>query len=463
MSHDIATKIEEWRTQLLDTTKRNPLINFKIGSAGGIALVHPEPCDIWDRLVVKSDNLTFVWKRDLVGQPTAEVETSEGSSPGDADHSEAAKKESNQVIVDKCRLSPRLRPDHLLTDFPDEKLSARLKRLAMNSREALAEQGVAILYIAFGFLRWFESIDSKDEILSPLLLVPVRLERDNVEAPWKLLAEDEETLPNHSLAQLLSNDFRLNLPVPEDDPADADDPNVRTRYFGEIQQCIRDLPRWEVLDEVDLGTFGLQKLAMWVDLGKNRDRIACHDLCRAVASDPTLESRQPKDLPEDGELDQRTHPSKTLHILDADSSQHKAICAATRGASFVLDGPPGTGKSQTIANIIAEFLAIGKTVLFVSEKAAALEVVQRRLHEKGLADFCLACHSHTAHNGTVVAELGRCLGLKQENYANVTEELQRLDGVCPANRVGGGRGVTLSGSDARLLRKGIWTKRGGFS
>src|SRR5205085_12692635 len=107
------------------------------------------------------------------------------------------------------------------------------------------------------------------------------------------------------------------------------------------------------------------------------------------ARDPTVGLRWPSDLPRAEELDQKTLPSKTFHILDADSSQHEAIEAVKGGASLVLDGPPGTGKSQTIANVIAESLAVGKTVLFVSEKAAALEVVQQRLQRNGLGDFCL--------------------------------------------------------------------------
>ena len=92
----------------------------------------------------------------------------------------------------------------------------------------------------------------------------------------------------------------------------------------------------------------------------------------------------------------------------------------------MLDGPPGTGKSQTIANVIAEFLAVGKTVLFVSEKAAALEVVQRRLQERSLDDFCLACHSHRANKRAVLAELGRCLGLESDKTRDPAEDLQRL-------------------------------------
>src|SRR5262249_9579697 len=150
----------------------------------------------------------------------------------------------------------------LLTDFEDRLLAARLTRLALNARESLTEQGVTILYVAFGFLCWFESPDSQVEIRSPLLLVPVRLERDSVEAPWRLQVEDEEILPNHSLAQLLSNDFRLRLPVPEEGLGDPDDPNWRIHYFGEVERCVSHLPRWEVLDEVALGSFSFQKLAM---------------------------------------------------------------------------------------------------------------------------------------------------------------------------------------------------------
>src|SRR5690606_10720789 len=117
-----------------------------------------------------------------------------------------------------------------------------------------------------------------------------------------------------------------------------------------------------------------------------------------------------------------------LHtFLDCDSSQLEAIVAAKEGMSLVLDGPPGTGKSQTIANLIAEFLAVGKTVLFVSEKAAALEVVKRRLDDQKLGDFVLECHSHKANKKEVVAELARCLGLPREEYQDQRERLEELE------------------------------------
>jgi hypothetical protein len=425
MLFDIAARIEAWRMQLLDTSKRNRLINFKAGRTGGIALIHPDPGDLWHRLVTQDAALTFQWKRDLIDLPPDPEAVSRGDGIMLFDPSAVPQNVASQDILERCRRSPRLRADHLLTDFDDRRLAARLTRMALNARESLTEQGVAILYVAFGFLRWFEAPDGQVEVRSPLLLVPVRLERDHVEAPWRLQVEDEEILSNHSLKQLLSNNFRLELPAPEE-AANPDEPTWRTHYFGEVERCIRHVPRWEVLDEVALGTFSFQKLAMWEDLGRNRGRIAAHDLCRAIAGDPVGVLRGSADLPGGAELDQSAHPKQTFHILDADSSQHEAIAAATRGTSLVLDGPPGTGKSQTIANIIAEFLAAGKTVLFVSEKAAALEVVQRRLQDRGLGDFCLACHSQKANKRDVVVELGRCLSLEPAGLCDLGDDLERL-------------------------------------
>jgi hypothetical protein len=198
------------------------------------------------------------------------------------------------------------------------------------------------------------------------------------------------------------------------------------RYFDSVQNAIRHQKNWEVLDECTLGIFSFQKIAMWDDLGKNQDQIAEHELCRAIAGDQSVRLAFPEGLPKARDLDFVVHPTMTYHILDSDSSQHEAIEAAKRGASLVLDGPPGTGKSQTIANIIAEFLAMGKTVLFVSEKSAALEVVKRRLDKHQVGDFCLECHSHKSNKKQIIDELGRCLNLSQETYNGNADDLDRL-------------------------------------
>jgi hypothetical protein len=427
MTFDLTSQVENWRSQLLDTTKRSRLVNFKTGRGGGIALLHPAPADLWHRLTAGTAPLTFPWRRNLIDRPEGEDRTGPDADGSLTlfDPTEPTGRGAMPDLLESCLRSPRLRPDHLLTDLPDKQLAARLGRLAQASRESLTEQGVVTLFVAFGFLRWFEAADSQVELRSPLLLVPVRVERESVESPWKLQAEEEEVLPNYSLAQRL-NQFSLHFPKLQEETPELDDPAWRTRYFEEVRRAVHHQPRWEVLDEAALGIFAFQKLAMWEDLGRNLDRIKAHDLCRAIARDPTVELRFPSDLPTSEQLDQTTRPDETHQVLDADSSQHAAILTAIRGASLVLDGPPGTGKSQTVANLIAEFLVRGKTVLFVSEKAAALEVVQRRLTERRLDDFCLELHSHKANKREVVSELGRCLTLAPEAFQDPAEDLRHL-------------------------------------
>ncbi|WP_159189817.1 AAA domain-containing protein, partial [Escherichia coli] len=92
-------------------------------------------------------------------------------------------------------------------------------------------------------------------------------------------------------------------------------------------------------------------------------------------------------------------------IDDADSSQHSALIDAIRGQNLVIEGPPGSGKSQTITNLIAAALLNGKKVLFVAEKMAALEVVKRRLDRAGLGQFCLELHSHKTHKRKVLDDI----------------------------------------------------------
>src|SRR5262245_56239009 len=243
MSFDIAAQIEQWRKHLLDTTKRNRLINFKTGQTGGISLLHPAVDTVWDRLL-GGGRLTFVWKRDLIDLPEEPEEearsASEGAEAPDPPKDLLAQRpqvaagfrpQRAQVaasppptldVLQQCLQSPRLRGDDIVTELTDKRLAARLGRLALNARESQAEQGVTILFVAFGFLRWFESEDSQEEVRSPLLLVPVRLDRDHVEAPWRLQAEEEEVLPNFTLAQRMQADFKLRLPDENDVALDPD-------------------------------------------------------------------------------------------------------------------------------------------------------------------------------------------------------------------------------------------------
>jgi DNA polymerase III delta prime subunit len=371
--------------------------------------------------------MSFPLKRELVGDPVdmAGDEEAPGSYPTLFEPEAEGKSQGEQIAISDCLESLRLRDDHPLTELADKQMTARLGRLALNAKTSMTEQGVPTLYLTFGPLKWYESPDSQVAILSPLLLFPAELEREDVESPWELKLQEDEAVPNHSLAQLMNHSFALRLPdLPEDEEADG--PDWRIRYYAGIQNAIRHQKRWEVLDKAALGIFSFQKIAMWDDLVKNQGQIAAHELCRAIAGDSSVRISAPAGLPKARELDEAIDPAQTYHILDSDSSQHEAIEAAKRGASLILDGPPGTGKSQTIANVIAESLARGKTVLFVSEKSAALEVVKRRLDRHGLGDFCLECHSHKASKKNVIDEMGRSLGLPPETYKDHAEDLRRL-------------------------------------
>ncbi|MBN9119121.1 MAG: DUF4011 domain-containing protein [Planctomycetes bacterium] len=428
MPTDLDARLAEWRKALLDTTKRNRLIKFVTGRIGGVSLVRPTAADLWHRLVRDGEELTFVWQRDILGLPqeVLDAETLSADFHPSSGQSELDEDAVRREMLELCLKSAKLKPTHILTDQSDRQLVARLLRLKHTSDEAQTDHGVTTLFAAFGFLKWYESADSAEEVRSPLLLVPVKLGRETVESPFTLAAEEDDILPNHCLAELLQTQFRVKLPTAAECPLDPEDAEGFSKYLAAVAERVKHVPRWEVVPGAALGVFNFQKLAMWEDLGRNAERVKAHPLCRAVAGDNAVSLLPPSDLPTADKLDEAVPPVSAVHILDADSSQYEAIEAVKRGAHLVMDGPPGTGKSQTIANMIAEALAAGKTVLFVSEKTAALEVVKKRLDRCGLGDFCLELHSHKANKRAVVAELGRCLELKPVGAPGVASQLAQL-------------------------------------
>jgi very-short-patch-repair endonuclease len=427
MPFDPDARLAEWRKTLLDTTKRNRLIKFVTGRIGGVNLLSPATGELWGKLVRDGTTLTFPWKRDLLGLPREVLDAETLAVDFNANTGNAADAvEVGRGLGEECLHSSRLRPTHILTDFPDRLLAARLTRLALTAKEAATDHGVTTLFAVFGFLRWYEHEDSPDELLSPLLLVPVRLGRETVESQFTLRAQEDDVLPNFCLAELLQSQFRIKLPTAAEFPLDPEKPECLSGYLAAVNEKVKHVRRWGVVESAALGVFNFQKLAMWEDLGRNAERVKAHPLCRAIAGDSAVSLKPPADLPNAADLDRVVSPETEVHILDADSSQHEAIEAVKRGAHLVMDGPPGTGKSQTIANMIAEALAAGKTVLFVSEKTAALEVVKRRLDACGIGDFCLELHSHKANKKEMAAELGRCLELEVTGTPDTSTRLKEL-------------------------------------
>ncbi len=328
-----------------------------------------------------------------------------------------------------CKNSPHLRANDLLVDKSDRVLDRKLRNLDGDARLAMSEQGVHVLYVVFGFLKWYESTESTEERYSPLMLVPVTLSRDSTSAPWELTEAEDNAVDNLCLRQRLRQDFKLELP-PLPEINELEEEGAREAFLNEVRSVTEKHERWEVVDKCVIGRFAFPKIAMWMDLGDHRISVTDHTLCRALGGDESavgVESFGPvPEVPKARELDDVVPPGEIKTILDCDSSQLEAIVAARKGVSFVLDGPPGTGKSQTIANIIADALSVGRTVLFVSEKISALEVVKQRLEARQLDDFCLECHSDKANRRSVLFELERCLDLPAEVYQDTAPKLDEL-------------------------------------
>ncbi len=275
------------------------------------------------------------------------------------------------------------------------------------ARESEQEQGINTLFAACGTLKWRESATGSGSDAwryAPLLLLPVRIEENVRAGRHTLLATGDDPEYNQTLAERLRRDFRIELPI-DVDVSDADDMAGLAAILQAVRSAVALMPDWEVLDEVNVGTFKFHKLRMFQDLDEHRDVAIRHPIVQALADPNRTVAGLPSDVPRPEDLDRVVTPKQTFSVLDADASQMWAIQAAKRGSNLIVQGPPGTGKSQTIANIIAECLAANKTVLFVSEKAAAIEVVHRRLTQRGLGEFCLMLHSQKSNKLQIVRDL----------------------------------------------------------
>ncbi|MCL1904551.1 MAG: DUF4011 domain-containing protein [Methanomassiliicoccaceae archaeon] len=383
----IEKKIEHWKSSLIDLSKSNPLIN------------RPEPAKSSraNRQSLRlEEDLAKLWKQFSEGDRPMKFAMPKGGVP------------------DEEPETPEDRP----TDAADR--IRTLKVLRKKAKLFFEETGLNNLYLAFGFLRWKER-DTGSEMRSPLILVPVRIEQENQFQPMVLHRGDDEVSSNPALALRLANDFEIKMPDLDPDMESID------KYFAAVAAACKN-NGWGIEKSVELSFFSFLKINMYRDIEANAEVIKNHPIVRAIAGD------QVPDLGEEpgiaGFKHDEVRPFAVFSVVDADSSQQDAIFLAKNGKSFVLQGPPGTGKSQTITNIIAELLADRKKVLFVSEKMAALDVVQKRLARAGLGDFCLTLHSHKTKREDVIEQLVRSLELAKKTMSlteNIDVKLNNLD------------------------------------
>ncbi|MDR3505122.1 MAG: DUF4011 domain-containing protein [Acidocella sp.] len=310
--------------------------------------------------------------------------------------------------------------------LPDN-LQGKLAGVLDETRTAQQEMGVNLLHLAIGFLEWVETPQAEKSMIAPLLLYPVELDRKPMKAKGQYryyLRGDAEPMINITLLQRMAQDYNLIVPpIEEGDTAES--------YMAQMTKVIEGKPRWRVRRFSTLGLFSFSRLVMFNDLAPDRwggegglakAGVLGEVFGRKEAGDPTAETYDIEDPAVEAEV--------PLLIRDADSSQHQAIIDVMRGRNLVIKGPPGTGKSQTIANIIAAALAKRRKVLFVAEKTAALDVVKKRLDDAGLGEFCFELHSTKAKKSEVLAGLERRLNLTPARAASsITASLDELQSL----------------------------------
>ena len=406
-------RLSKWKSKLLDLTLRNRLLNFK-PTKSTLQFEVPDLASLEDAI---SDGAEFRIR------PLPNL--MEGEDPRMA---QVHANRGGRSPVDDMAIEA-LANKELLAKVPQEDLDANLLAIFSAARTGLEEGGANTLYLAIGLLRWTEAEKSEAAHLAPILLIPVSLQRQSVHSGFRLSRHDDEAIVNPTLLQLLKNSFELRIAGL--DVIVAGDKGVDVaKVLQAFRLAVREIPKWEVLEQAHLGIFSFTKYLMWKDLQDRTEQLKANRVVKHLIDNPGQAFAREDDDGSFDRLDYTHRPQDILAPLLSDSSQLKAICVVDAGRDLVLEGPPGTGKSQTITNLIANTLAKGKTVLFVSEKLAALEVVHRRLVDIKLGPFCLELHSSKARKSEVLQQLGHALDIVSqrtaEDWAREADHLAQL-------------------------------------
>lgn len=402
MVNIVEERIKKWKDKLIDLSKRNRLLNFRPTKVTTIRIVDEIPSEIFRIFVTDNKTMEFLpmptkeEKNDLFDDEEEAVPTINTS----IQEFQAYKKEE---------LEDKYTDKYLQTNLNNDRLQKNLLRIYSKATSVMEEQGYNALFLALGCLDWYESESSDVKLRSPVILVPVELSRKSVKGNFQLKYTNETPIFNPALVQKLKNDFGITLKLDED--LEEMEPQ---KIFEMLQETIEGRKRWVVNNDIYLSLFSFAKFIMYKDIEKFMSALLNSPILQLICGQSAGQNVSLGLLEEEKELDTALEPLKTFQILDADSSQQQAILAVKRGKNLVIEGPPGTGKSQTIANIISEFLADDKKVLFVSQKMAALEVVKKRLDNNGIGDFCLELHSRKANKNEFIKEMVRVLEMSKK-------------------------------------------------
>lgn len=388
-------KLDKWADLLLDTGKRNNLINFKDTKSSTVEVLFPSPDVLFEKA---NGTISF----EVFDPKFGEEDEQEESFTQEHLQISTLEDRKNAFLA---QYSGRIRRHNqiLIYNFAKDALAV-LKTIDKKAREFVEETGVNVAYMVFGFVHWKESSSSENIFQAPILLVPIQLGQMSSVEPYFIKLIEDDIIVNPTFSYKLDAEHGVKLPEYNDEGL--------TVYLEKIKNIVAKL-QWTVTTECKIGIFSFLKINMYRDLKDNAKAILANENVRHLLGEAEIKEKMCNDEKGSVSVDD---PLIELHsVVDADSSQIEAIEMSKTGKSFILQGPPGTGKSQTITNIIAECLNDGKKVLFVSEKLAALNVVYDKLKQAGLAEFCLQLHSHKANKKDVIEDI--CHTLRREKIA----------------------------------------------
>ncbi|UVV60590.1 DUF4011 domain-containing protein [Bacteroides thetaiotaomicron] len=382
----VLTKQLLWERRLLDLSLRNNLLNIRI-TKNTLQLIPANLACLEDALA-EGDEFRILHRPAEWENPAMEFGIYSSIPESDP-------------IADF--VNSELSQKRLRFYLPENDLGKALTHLYRSSRTSIEENGANTLYLALGLLKWYETPSSERPRYAPILLLPVEIIRKSAAKGYVIRSREEETMMNITLLEMLRQNFGISVPGLDPLPTDESGINVKLIY-SIIRHCIKNQRKWDVEEQAILGIFSFNKFIMWNDIHNNAHKLTQNKVVSSLINGKIEWDAITEEM-DASYMDRQLSPADIVLPIIADSSQLEAIYEAVHDKTFILHGPPGTGKSQTITNIIANALYKGKRVLFVAEKMAALSVVQNRLAAIGLAPFCLEIHSNKTKKSTVISQL----------------------------------------------------------
>lgn len=392
VDHIDITRQQIWERKLLDLSLKNTLINFRV-TKNTIQLMANHLEELEDALASGEEFQIMAKPKDIENELR---------------NSKIYELENQSSILDNL-ITTEFSNKRIRTFIEENEVAYRITNLYRQAKVSLEENGTNTLYLALGFLKWYESDASEKERYAPIVLIPIDIVRKSVQKGYIIRVRDEEAQMNITLLEMLRQDFGLTIGNLNPLPTDNSGIDLR-KVFNIVRQAVMSKSRWDVDELAFIGLFSFSQFVMWNDIHTRSEDLMKNKIVASLVAGK-VEWKVNEDFPMPDTLDDTVSPMDLAVPISADSSQLSAICASGKGNSFVLHGPPGTGKSQTITNIIANALFQGKSVLFIAEKMAALSVVQRRLESIGLGAFCLELHSNKAKKRDVLNQLDKVLNI----------------------------------------------------